>query len=87
MKYFSLLNSAKCRSNDGTMNALPKQIHKNCMPYLETEISILQPDIIWLQGVMVGDLFRVGPEGLCWFTELSEHEADRGEAEECEGLA
>ena len=30
---------------------------------------------------------RVSPERLCWSTELSEHEADRSEAEECERLS
>lgn len=57
MPYFALLNSAKCRATDGTMDQFPRSIHWNCLPFAERELEILNPDIVWLQGAIPRDYF------------------------------
>ena len=64
MPYFAMLNSAKCRATDGTMNQFPPAIHRNCLPFAEQELEILQPEIVWLQGAIPRNYFWNKTESL-----------------------
>jgi len=50
LKYTSMTNSAKC-SGVGSKNKLSTRIYQNCSKYQIEELELLQPDVIYTQGV------------------------------------
>jgi hypothetical protein len=57
MAYVAMLNSAKCAGADGRMDTVPFAEHYQCRHYAFGEIGILKPDLVWLQGSRVRDIF------------------------------
>jgi hypothetical protein len=57
MPYYAMLNSAKCSADDGKADSVPLSLHHRCHEYVLGELRILDPEIIWLQGRMVQDVF------------------------------
>ncbi|MEN6619617.1 MAG: hypothetical protein ABFC28_09050 [Rikenellaceae bacterium] len=50
LKYFAMTNSCKCSRKDSP-NQLEYRFHFNCADYKQKEIEILDPDVIYFQGV------------------------------------
>lgn len=61
LKHFAMTNSCKCtRKDSNDTNQLPDYYFKQCADYKENEIEIINPDIIYFQGVraLIGLTFK-----------------------------
>jgi hypothetical protein len=57
MPFYAMLNSAKCSGSDGKMDTVNWSLHRRCRGFAVGEVAVLDPQIVWLQGRMVKDIF------------------------------
>lgn len=51
LKHFAMTNAEKCSATDDSSDKLPTQIYTICRPYHLEEIKILDPDVVYAEGV------------------------------------